>query len=881
MIRLPSSGNICSRLIFLLVLQFSGISIHAQLLETRVNISLDSCSLDKGVLQLQQATGFSFAYEISGLQSHTVPARQFHNEKLSTVLLYLLKSSGYQFEERHNTIIIGPGSGIANEKEKVRLLKGIIEDKETGERLPGVAVSNAVDKHTGTFTDKDGYFSLPISSDTLKLELNYMSYKPTEIVLHAADASLIRIKMDVARKDLDSVMIVLPSDITRISPLSNLSPSINYLSFLPRFGGDIDLLSMTKIIPGIREANDGSGSILVRGGAPDQNLLLIDDAVLYGPTHLLGLVSSVNVNSVKEINIYKGAFPARYSGRISSVWDITLKNGNPEKFHGNISIGTFSSEFMLEGPIIKNKTTFSLSGRRSYHDYYVRWFTPGLKTFYFQDLNFKLQHRLSDKDNIYFTAYYSRDRFNLARDTSVTVYDPFEIQQYEYQSLLLKTKSDAAVLRWRHHFNAGFSSDLVFSYSDFSLDMEEQNETRLATQDQTLKIDRLTRITTGLSDFSAKLQAKYVLTNTHKLESGFYYTQHVFKPFTLSDELNIFDSQSGPSSALSTGAIESAAAHEIGGFIEDNFELTPRLKFSAGVHFNKYFSREGNNFSLQPRIRGYYQFLPKWYLDIGYANIQQSMHRLSISNTSLPIDFWIPSTYKIKPQVSNQVSAGISGKLFNDQLDLNVESYYKSMNNVVDYLANLPVDSTSAPTGAAPGWDPDVVAGKGSAYGVEISVRKSKGIFQSWLSYSLSWSKRTFPEINNGLTFPFKYDRRHSLNIISVLKAGKHLEFSGVFSIQSKAKPPVLILKSTDTSARANELKAIAASIEQIAYHRLDLCVNWKMRYKEGVNAVLNLSVLNVYNRKNTFYYFVNTPGQFISTTLMPVALSLSYTLTF
>lgn len=877
------SGSISSRLLLFLIVVFAGIHANAQLLDTRVSITLDSSGLDRNLLKLQHATGLSFAYETSGLPAHFVPTKTFCNEKLSTMLQYLFKGTGYQFEERHGVIIIAPGEAGLKAGALERLIRGVIEDKETGERLPGVAIYSADNKYTGTYTDKDGYFSMTALSDTLKLQLSYMSYKPVEIVLLAAGTTVVRIKMDIPQKNLDSVLVVLPKDISVISPLSDVSPSLSYLSSLPKFAGDVDLLSMTKIAPGIQETVDGSGSILVRGGAPDQNLLLMDDATIYGATHLFGLASSTNTLAVKDIHIYKSLFPARFAGRISSVWDISLKNGNPEKLHGTLSMGTLASDFIFEGPIVKNKTTFMVSGRRSYHDYYIRRFTPGLKNFYYQDINAKIHHRFSDKDDIFFTVYYSEDKFNLGSDTLLVLDDLPFVQQRIFQNLLLNTQNLAATSKWRHYWGTRLSSNLILSFSDYRQLLENRNST--ITSFPLFGKSILTHVNesiyAGLSDLSAKLIARYALSNTHDLEGGIYYTRHSFVPHTFTINFSSSDSFLAPPPSPLNDVIRDETVNELDLFLEDNFEVSSELVIVGGLHLNKYFSGKTSYFSFQPRLRIHYKFRQKWSLDVGYTSMQQSLHRLSISRTSLPVDFWIPSTDIIKPQVSNQLSAGVSGDLLHGLLSLSIESYYKSMKNVADYLLIPPMDSSQEKKESS--WDPKVTSGKGAAYGIEISIRKSNGQLKSWFSYALSWSNRTFPEINNGKTFPFKYERRHSINIINVLKLSKHFDVSCIFSFQSTAKPPVLTIKTSDTTSMAEHLRATAALTEQLAYHRLDLGVNWFMQYGKGVSGILNLSVLNVYNRKNVFYYFSGAQDNTrpLSTTLMPVAVSLSYTLKF
>ncbi|PSK93253.1 TonB-dependent receptor [Taibaiella chishuiensis] len=869
-------ANTYSRLLLsLLTVLLIGISAHAQLLDTRVTLDLGPGSLDKCLLQLQQASGLPFAYETTGLRNFPVGAKSFQDEKLSVVLRYLLKGTGFHFEEKHKVILIGPAEREERNPGADRLFKGVIEDKETGERLQGVTILDPEHQNGGTFTDKDGYFSIPAISDTLKLRLSYMSYKPVEIVLHGVNAPMIKIKMDVAHEGLDSILVVASSDITPFSPLSRIKLSFSELSFLPRFAGDVDLLSMVKTAPGIQEAYDGSGSLIVRGGSPDQNLLLLDDVNIYGATHLFGLLSSVSSRAVKDINIYKGAFPARYGGRISSVWDITLKSGDLEHYHGSVSVGTMAADFSLEGPIVKNKTTFSIAGRRSYHDYYVRLFTPGLN-FYFQDLSFKLRHRFSDKDQIFLSGYISQDRFKLTSD-SIQIAEG----QYLKQTIQMNTENRAAVFRWQHNYSGALTSNLSISYSAYKLAISNQYNNVSQLVDTVYVRRGNERITTGVSDLTAKFQARYAPGGKHEFEAGIFYMRHNFDPHSIRQIITVDYTPQRPFIFVPTvlqDIVNDNGVNEAGFFAEDNMMLSPKLRLSAGLHFNRYFYEKVSYSSLQPRFNMRYQFNEKWSANLAYARMQQALHRLSRSQTSLPADFWIPSSDTIKPQISNQVSLGLNGQIFNGLLDLCIESYYKDSRNVTEYLTFRRVTSVSS----YGSWASRVATGDGEAYGVEFSLRKSKGKYRGWLSYALSWSTRTLPDVNYGQTFLYKYDRRHNLNLVNTYKFNKHLELTAVFSFQSKPKPPTLIIRTADLPWYDKEVRAFIATTDLRAYHRLDLGVNWLSQFKEGVTGVLNLSVLNVYNRQNPFFYFVsNTDAQLSGTSLLPIAISLAYTLNF
>lgn len=862
-----------SRLFFIFFsIIIAGINSHAQLLDTRLSFDLNQGSLDKCILQLQQRTGFSFAYESSGLESLTAARHSFQKEKLSTILTYLFRGTGYIFEEKHNIIIIGPGNGIISRSNQSYHFNGVIEDKETGHKLEGVAVYDPNSKTRGTFTDHNGYFSLTATSDTLRLRLSYLSYKPVEVVLHAENAPLIRIKMHVVNEGLDSVVVGDPQDVTPVF-LSKFSPSIRKLSFLPKFCGDVDLISLLRITPGVQDARAGSGTVIVRGGAPDQNLLLVDDVNIYGATHLFGLLSSVNANTVREVNIYKGEFPARFSGRISSVWDVTLKDGNTEKLHGIMSLGTMASDLMLEGPLGNSKTTFMIAGRRSYHDIYARFFTPGL-TFYFQDLNLKLHRRLSEKDHLYLIGYVSQDRFQLESDV------PEEEENIVTRhTMKLNTENYAAGLRWRHDFSGSLQSNVSLMYSAYNLSASSLYSSIVYFPGANgVVINQEEKIRTGLYDLGGKLQLKYSPNRRHNLEGGLYYTLHTFKPHSF--QLSLYSSDPAfLTPALFEEVIKDTASREAGGYLEDRISISDRLQATAGFHINQYRYDKRNYSSFQPRLSLSYRVATDWFIKAAYVKMQQNLHRLTISQTNLPLDFWIPSTSSIRPQSSDQVSLGTAGKLVEGLLDIAVEAYYKSMDNVAEYLIFKGIDTT-AQQPPTPSWNNDVTTGKGRAYGIEFSIRKSSGNFNGWINYALAWSNRTLPEVNQGRQFPYKYDRRHNLNLVALYKLGTSWELSAVFTFQSKPKPPVPIIKTSDLSNDAINIRAYAAQADLRAYHRLDLGINWNKEYKNGSMGTWNLSVFNVYNRENTFYYF-SSDNQVSGNSLLPVSAALSYTLRF
>ncbi len=512
---------------------------------------------------------------------------------------------------------------------------------------------------------------------------------------------------------------------------------------------------------------------------------MLDGVVIYDATHLLELMSFVNSNIVKNITIYKGAFPARYGGRISSIWDISLKNGNPERIHGNLCIGSLASDFMVEGPLIKNKTTFAISGRRSYHDYFARIFTPGL-TFYFQDLNVKVSHRLSEKDRLYFSTYISRDKFELKSDSI----DMGEIK-YPFTVQRLDARNQAAVLGWKHDHSEALHTNFSLMYSDYQVSTETSYQYLLDRDGKTWTGNSKGTSGTGQYDLAANFRLSYEISPANSLEAGVTYTKHTWRPHTYlirSEDVLIVPIRKDYPPVIRSSEIWNKPADEMTLYAEQKRRLFSRMNASWGLHLSRYASGKVSYYSLQPRVNVNYQLPRSLFLNLAYSRMQQNLHRMSVSATSLPTNYWLPATDSIKPQIADQVGLSLSGKLMGGMLGFSVETYYKRVDNVLEYL-----EFRTSDTGIIMGhgsWTSKVTAGKSTSYGLELSIRKSKGNFRGWLSYTLSWSDLTMPEVNNGLSFPYRYNRRHNLNLVGTYKCGKHLELSASFSFPEQTRYP-------------------------------------------------------------------------------------------
>lgn len=856
-------------LLTVLFLALIGVKANAQLLDKKISMHLESGKLDRCLLQLQKASGMSFAYEAGHLPMVKVSSRLFRKKRISEILDYTLANTGYQFEERHSVIMIYAAQKKEDRSPSFRSICGIVEDRETGEHLYGAAVHIAQNHNLGAISDSNGYFRLNTVADSLKVRISYLGYDEEEVFLAADRNSCRPVSLVRARHSLNPVLVNNPVAVT--APPDKVTLADKNFSFLPKFGGEIDLVSVLKTTPGVQETFDGSGNLIIRGGAPDQNLILMDGATMYNSTHLLGLLSSVNAGAVDRLDVYKGAFPARYGGRISSIWDISMKKGNEEACHGDISLSSVSSDIMIEGPLFKKKTTFMLAFRRSYHDLYKRIFRPGL-TFYFQDVNFKLRHRFSDMDEVSFTTYYSQDRFAIRNNTYIhdDIQATSDIRQF--------INNHVSVLKWRHCFSdnlVGHASVALSGYDFFTGD-------KFVISDPLQRYENATDFNTGLKDITVKAGVKYSPQRSHSIEAGLYYTNYNFKPsvFRITDKMDsVADAY--------VASVNRITAREIGLYVEDHVSITPKLCADIGIHATSFTSNGGTTgtgktyYGVQPRLNAHYSFSQLWSLNASYVRMQQNIHRLTASYTSLASDFWIPATDIVRPQYADQVSLGLSGKLFREKVTVSVEPYYKRMHNVAELLL-----TSSLPVYGQISWDQSIVTGRGDAYGVEFLVQKNVGDFNGRASYTLASSTRTLPEVNNGKTFAYKYDRRHNLNLMAFYKWGESIELSAVFNFQSTPRKPVLMIKTVDVPQYTQMLGELDSNTGNFlkAYHRLDVGINFIKKRKNTVRS-WSVSIFNVYNRKNAFFYLGSAEGSASASvnnySLLPLSIVVGYRLSF
>ncbi|MBC9934938.1 TonB-dependent receptor [Chitinophaga qingshengii] len=871
---------------FLIVLLLlCGLAAASQQQAINVSISIPETTLENALKLLQQQTGIQISYEYTRVRGITIKARHYKDVSPEIILKDLLKGTTLTFKRRGDQFIIGPAVKMD------RTLSGFVEDAVSGERLIGASLA-VPEYQTGTITNAYGFYSLTLPGDSVRVVLSSMGYERLDTVVAMQQTKSISFRLKTLSSRLEEVTIrgVKTENIVTSSQMSHINVSAALVRATPRLLGEADLFKTLQLLPGVKQGSDATSALLVRGGTPDQNLILLDGAPLYNPMHLMGVFSTFNTSILKDVTLYKGAFPARYGGRLSSVVDISTKDGDMHKMHGDFSVGLLSAQAMVEGPIKKEKTTFVLSARRSYPDLFAPIYlntqddVPDKFGLHFYDLNAKLHHKFSDKDKLYVGFYGGRDKFR-------TRYKYFgkdsqgDEGNYYVTNTSMQWGNYSGTIRWNHVYSPKLFSNLMVLGSDyrFKSDFDQQGESKGERYSDQQKL------VSGISDYGARIDFDYLPRPGHVIKAGAAYMFRNFTPGALRTRQTDKD-------AVTVDSVNNnhdIRATETNLYAEDDWNVTRQLKINAGLHFSA-FKVEGRNYtSLQPRMNVRYLLPGDWALKASYSRMTQYIHLLATNSITLPADLWVPATNKIKPQEADQFALGIAKNFLGGQLEFSAEGYYKKMRHVIEYKEGA--DYLTSSKGDT--WQSLVAAGEGKSYGMELFLQKKTGKLTGWIGYTLAWTYRTIPEVNDGREFPYKYDRRHDLHIVGIYQLRKGIELSASWTYQS-ASPftiPVSVYEKVVEPLRDEGWFYFPSSqrvdgrnnVRLLAYHRLDLGISFIRYKKNGLIRTWNVSVLNAYNRLNPFFYYLETINpmevqtSITSVSLMPVLPSVSYNLKF
>ena len=760
-------------------------------------------------------------------------------------------------------------------------ISGTITDHATGETLIGTTILDSR-SGKGTITNSYGRFSLTLPDGQVTLVIRFVGYKPYLDTFLLTGNRVLNVALDPSIELEEVVVVGEKIDDVRSSQVSVIDIPVEHIKAVPVLFGETDILKVVQLLPGVQSGTEGMSGIYVRGGGSDENLFLLDGVSLYNVNHLGGFFSAFNSDAVKNVTLYKGSFPARFGGRLSSVLDVTTNNGNDKQLHGNVSIGLISSKLNLEGPIRKERTTFSVSMRRTYLDLFtipIIYFTTRRQDqgsqssggYHFYDLNGKMTHKFSDKSRLYASYYMGDDRafINTKGTTKAKI-------AYNWGNIV-------GSVRWNYELTPKLFMNVTGAYTRYRNQMDISNQVQMGNagwDKQSMTYH------SGIHDFTARADFDYAHNPNHAVKFGADYIHHIFTP----EITGMRSTLAGGGSTIDTNYGDPRVhANELNAYIEDDWALCDFIKLNAGLRLSGFAVQDTFYPSLQPRLSASIMLRDNLSLKVGYAYMQQYMHLLSNSKISLPTDLWVPVTQRIIPMHAHQVSAGFFYK-WHDLMDFSMEGYYKKMDNLLEYR-----DGTSF-WGSRQGWENKVATGEGWSYGIEFMAQKSVGKWTGWLAYTWSKTMHLFNRegmmINNGKAFPSKYDRRHDVSIVVMYKKNDRFDISGTWVFGTGNA--VTLCRQTYSDGYYYNIPYIEHrnDYRMPNYHRMDIGMNFHKQKVHGTRT-WNVSIYNVYNHLNPFMIHASNDdtnnkngtskgnNKLMQTSLFPIIPSVTYSFIF
>jgi hypothetical protein len=754
-------------------------------------------------------------------------------------------------------------------------ISGYLKDVKNGEVLIGANVYVQGNNALGATTNLYGFYSLLLPKGKYQIAFSYLGFNTKITDVELDKETRLNVELSDDAKVLDEVVVTdeRKDENVRTTVMGKEELSIERIKSIPAFMGEVDIIKALQLLPGVQAAGEGNSGIYVRGGGPDQNLVLLDDAIVYNTGHLFGFFSVFNSDAVKNTTLYKGVMPANFGGRLSSVIDVQMKEGNSKRFELQGGIGIISSRLTFQGPLQKqystkkNKGSFLISGRRTYLFDIIQ---PLIKktdfagtNYYFYDLNIKANYQFSDKDRLYISGYFGRDVFTYNSSQNQT-------------KVKIPWGNATATVRYNHLFNDKVFMNMSFIFNDYKFNFSGE------------QLDLAFNASSGVRDYNLKFDFDYYINTKHKLKFGTSYTHHRMSPIQATARSGETDFEN---------SINKRYSHEIAMYVDHEYDLNEHLKFDFGFrlslfqHIGPFTEVKGDNISgydstvykrgkpiktyvgPEPRFSMRYAFGKDNSIKFGTGLNYQYIHLVSNSNSTLPTDVWVQSSNVVKPQMALQYSVGYFRNFKDDMFEASIELYFKHLWNQIEYsqyyVQELNVDQETG-----------YVFGKGKAYGAEFFIKKRTGKLNGWIGYTISRSDRTFKELNDGKTFPAKFDRTHdvSMNI--------NYDISKVWSVGA-----TWVYATGNAFTLPNELYFIEFgyatgyggknTYRLPAYHRLDLSLTISPIPKRKPNrrwrSSYNFSIYNVYNRKNTYFIYYKTEGSLVSGNLKftPVNVSL------
>lgn len=761
-------------------------------------------------------------------------------------------------------------------------VSGYIEDRLSGERIPDAEIY-LPDLERGAITNQYGFYSLTSDSTQMKLFVSHIAYEPQEFDLILSRDTTLNIALMPREISLDELEVVAsPNRVVEHIHMSQHNIEIAQIETLPVLLGEPDVQKVLQLLPGVQAGQEGSSGLYVRGGRADQNLILLDGLPLYNPSHLFGFFSVFPAQAMKNVKLLKGGFPARYGGRLSSVVDYTMREGNLKQFLGQAALGIISSRVLIEGPIKKEKASFLLSGRRTFIDLLLR---PLQKSnaeqniIYFYDLHFKANYIASRRDRFYLSIYAGRDllgsRYNSEKD---------QVNADKFIPDKLKTDTvwgnRLLALRWNRIIGDRMFVNILAGVTSYRYALEQQRTTSQPGLNESIRVSEDTW-DSGIVDRIVKVDAEYNAGSRHYLRFGLGGIWHQVQPGRTQRQTEAKDEQKETvEKQFPTDRLQSRT---IAAYVEDEIHLSRQFQVNIGLRVSGYLVDGGPYRSIEPRVSAKLRFSEYLAVKVSAVAMQQYIHLLTQGGARLPNDLWVPSTELINPQSGQQVAMGLAWSTQSGKYELSLETYWRRMQNLLEYETEANIRAS-----AVLNWADLVEEGDGQAAGLEIFAQKKTGRWTGWLGYTLSKSTRKFKNLNNGNSFPDGFDRRHDLSIVSRYRITNRIEFSATWVYgsgypvwlpvgQYSIAPFVVVDFGPLNNSRAPD------------YHRLDVGFHFE-KALSWATRTFSVGVYNMYGRKNPSYiyahsnldeYFNRRSPQVTKVSLFQFIPALSYQLEF
>lgn len=748
-------------------------------------------------------------------------------------------------------------------------INGVVRDSLSGETLIGVSLKFNGKTQVGTSTNAYGFFSYKLNSGTYDLSVSYIGYRTIlKKITISADTKL-DLNM-VPDNVIDEIVISAEkrNDNVVNAQMGFAKINLSEIRNVPVLFGERDILKTLQLLPGIKSAGEGNSGFYVRGGSTDQNLILLDEAPVYNASHLLGFFSTFNSDAIKDVSVFKGGMPAQYGGRLSSVLDIRMNDGNKKEYTAEGGIGLISSRLKLEGPIVKDKGSFMISGRRTYADAFLAFSGDSSiknNTLYFYDLNAKANYQIDDKNTLYLSGYFGRDELGLS------------------ETFGFGWGNTTATLRWNHLYSNRLFSNTSLIYSNYNYVIEN------FLQENNFKVN------SSIRDFNLKQDFQLALNNSHNIRFGVDLIQHTISPG---------DITASETSSVNEVTVEKRKGNEIAAYISDEWEMNDRINVVYGLRASSFFLLGPGSFSnydpngnilntktysggdlvktyinLEPRVSLSYQINPFSSFKSSYTRNTQNLHLMSNSTAGSPTDLYIMSSNNVRPEIADQVALGYFRNLMDDNYEFSAEVYYKKMQGQIEYRSGTDLRGNR-------NVEADLLFGDGRAYGIELFFKKRFGKINGWIGYTLSKTERQFNDINNGKWFLAKQDRTHDLSLVGIYKATERWTFSSTF-VYNTGNAVTFPAGKYQLNGNTVFYYPERNSNRMPDYHRLDFSATLEGKPDKKLQSSWSFGVYNLYNRKNAYSIdFRDDPDdksrtQAVRTTLFGIIPSITWNFKF